>query len=102
MSEVLDYYARNSTMVHDDQILPIGGITGIRVSGQAGKSAYEIAVKNGFSGTEKQWLESLKADPETSFERANKIPEIHNLLLQNNITTEEQFYKQMLGNIEEF
>ena len=25
-----------------------------------GLSAYEIAVKNGFSGTEKQWLESLK------------------------------------------
>ena len=25
-----------------------------------GESAYEIAVKNGFSGTEKQWLESLK------------------------------------------
>ncbi len=25
-----------------------------------GASAYEIAVKNGFSGTEKQWLESLK------------------------------------------
>ena len=25
----------------------------------AGKSAYEIAVQNGFSGTEKEWLESL-------------------------------------------
>ena len=25
----------------------------------AGKSAYEIAVDNGFSGTEKEWLESL-------------------------------------------
>lgn len=26
----------------------------------SGKSAYEIAVQNGFSGTEKQWLESLQ------------------------------------------
>jgi hypothetical protein len=25
-----------------------------------GKSAYEIAVENGFQGTEKEWLESLK------------------------------------------
>lgn len=27
-----------------------------------GKSAYEIAVENGFSGTEEEWLESLKGD----------------------------------------
>lgn len=27
--------------------------------GDPGKSAYEIAVKNGFSGTEQQWIESL-------------------------------------------
>ena len=29
-------------------------------SGSAGKSAYEIAVDNGFVGTETEWLESLK------------------------------------------
>ncbi|MGN1097026.1 MAG: hypothetical protein ACI4QU_04225, partial [Christensenellales bacterium] len=29
-------------------------------SGSAGLSAYEIAVKNGFTGTETEWLESLK------------------------------------------
>ena len=28
--------------------------------GDDGKSAYEIAVENGFQGTEEQWLESLK------------------------------------------
>ena len=28
--------------------------------GNDGKSAYEIAVENGFQGTEEQWLESLK------------------------------------------
>lgn len=27
-----------------------------------GKSAYDIAVENGFSGTEKEWLESLKGE----------------------------------------
>lgn len=28
----------------------------------SGKSAYDIAVKNGFNGTESEWLESLKGD----------------------------------------
>ena len=31
-------------------------------TGTAGKSAYEIAVDNGFVGTETEWLESLKGD----------------------------------------
>lgn len=31
--------------------------------GADGKSAYEIAVDNGFQGNEQQWLESLKGDP---------------------------------------
>lgn len=31
-----------------------------------GKSAYEIAVDNGFSGSEKAWLDSLKGEPGVS------------------------------------
>lgn len=38
-----------------------GGGTG-GGTGQDGKSAYEIAVENGFVGTEAQWLESLKGE----------------------------------------
>lgn len=30
---------------------------------QKPESAYDIAVKNGFKGTEKMWLESLRAEP---------------------------------------
>lgn len=30
--------------------------------GEAGESAYEIARRNGFVGTETEWLESLKMD----------------------------------------
>lgn len=30
--------------------------------GERGESAYEIAVRNGFKGTESQWLESLKSE----------------------------------------
>ena len=33
--------------------------------GDDGKNAYEIAVKNGFEGTEEDWLASLKGDPGT-------------------------------------
>ncbi len=36
-------------------------------SGAPGKSAYEIAKKHGFSGTEQEWLESLKAESNLIF-----------------------------------
>lgn len=38
------------------------GLTACGDAGADGKSAYEIAVANGFTGTEAQWLESLKGD----------------------------------------
>ncbi len=36
----------------------VAGAGGIK--GEDGKSAYQIAVENGFVGTEAEWLESLK------------------------------------------
>lgn len=36
------------------------GTTLVMVEGQQGDSAYQVAVKNGFVGTEKQWLATLK------------------------------------------
>lgn len=30
------------------------------INGKDGKSAYDIAVENGFEGSEKEWLDSLK------------------------------------------
>lgn len=35
-------------------------LTETGVQGQPGKSAYDIAVENGFEGTETEWLNSLK------------------------------------------
>lgn len=32
------------------------------IKGDDGKSAYEIALDNGFEGTEEEWLETLKAE----------------------------------------
>lgn len=37
--------------------------TGGYVKGLDGKSAYQIAVENGFQGTEEEWLASLKGEP---------------------------------------
>ena len=37
--------------------------TGGYVKGLDGKSAYQIAVENGFEGTEEEWLASLKGEP---------------------------------------
>lgn len=45
----------------------VGGL-GV-VYGKDGKSAYEIAVKNGFEGTEEEWLASLKGDKGDQGER---------------------------------
>lgn len=42
-----------------------------------GKSAYEIAIQNGFKGTEQEWLESLKNAYDDT-ELRNKITEVEN------------------------
>jgi hypothetical protein len=44
------------------------GATGT-IIGRDGKSAYEVAVKNGFDGTEEEWLESLKGEQGIQGER---------------------------------
>ena len=40
-----------------------------------GKSAYDIAVENGFQGTEQEWLESLKGEKGESGESASENPQ---------------------------
>ena len=44
-----------------------GELGGSGGSGAAGKSAYEIAVDNGFVGTETEWLESLNGKQGATF-----------------------------------
>ena len=50
----------------------VNGINGINgtdgVDGAPGKSAYQVAVSRGFSGTELQWLASLRGTDGKSFE----------------------------------
>lgn len=49
---------------------PGGGATGPQ--GPAGASAYQVAVNNGFSGTESEWLASLKGDKGDQGERGER------------------------------
>ena len=44
------------------------------VQGGNGLSAYEVAVKNGFRGSEAEWLESLRGDPGPAGERGPQGP----------------------------
>lgn len=53
-----------------------------------GKSAYDIAVENGFEGTEVEWLESLKAKNQP------KIGEV--TLLADNWVGEDSLYHQVV------
>lgn len=41
-------------------------------NGENGKSAYEIAIDNGFIGTEQEWIESLKGDDGAKGEKGDK------------------------------
>lgn len=41
------------------------------VFGKDGKSAYDVAVKNGFEGTEEEWLESLEGEKGDKGDRGN-------------------------------
>ena len=51
-----------------------------------GKSAYEVAVENGFTGTEEEWLESLKAAIDDS-------------KVSNNTTWSSQKIKEYIDNL---
>lgn len=52
-----DYFKQIDDYIEE---LKSGGTQGPK--GEDGESAYEIAVRNGFEGTEQEWLESLKGE----------------------------------------
>ena len=56
MSKTIDVNVGDSILVGPEGPQGIQGI-----QGPEGKSAYEVAVENGFTGTEEEWLNSLKA-----------------------------------------
>lgn len=63
------------------------GITGLQgATGKSGESAYQIAVKLGFKGTEQEWVESLKYDHSEEFTKLAE--EVRNTA--NGIVTDRQ------------
>lgn len=53
--------AGDNALTYDEWLATIKGETGTAgPKGDEGKSAYDIALENGFTGTEQQWLDSLK------------------------------------------
>lgn len=50
----------NPVAISTDTPMPVTLVGGEGGKGEPGDSAYEIAVKNGFEGTEQEWLASLK------------------------------------------
>lgn len=69
MSRVLTTY--DGMPISDNNPLPVK-ITG--GGGAAGESAYEIAIRHGFEGTEEEWLESLKGEPGPQGEQGPQGP----------------------------
>jgi hypothetical protein len=59
-----------------EQKIPVGFSNTQTIHGKDGKSAYEIAVENGFEGTEQEWLDSLKADSSGTLEKDYITPEM--------------------------
>lgn len=57
------YYPNTTGDILDGSVTisPVTVLENITGYGKDGESAYEIAVRNGFVGTEEEWLESLKA-----------------------------------------
>lgn len=77
-------------------------ISTVGVAGQRGKSAYEVAVDNGFTGTEQEWLESLKGKDGkdgvngTSEAVSLSFPSIKNMLDDRTITANSDSLEDIL------
>ena len=50
-------------------------MTKVLIGNIKAKSAYEIAVDNGFSGTEEEWLESLKGTSDIEYTTVQEAEE---------------------------
>ena len=64
MSTVVQTNINNSVVVKDTDN-KIVEVISVGKQGISGKSAYTIAIENGFNGTEEEWLLSLKGNPFT-------------------------------------
>ena len=67
-------------------------------NGLNGKSAYEIAVDNGYTGTEAEWLASLIGEAGANGDIGNNGKSAYELAVENGFTgTEEQWLATLIG-----
>ena len=67
-------------------------------NGLNGKSAYEIAVDNGYTGTEAEWLASLIGEAGANGDIGNNGKSAYELAVENGFTgTEEQWLTTLIG-----
>lgn len=74
----------DTVTVDEDGILHAIGSGGSSTPGKDGKSAYQIAVDNGFIGDEKEWLESLKGQAGQTGEPGKDGRSIQSITTDNN------------------
>ena len=66
--------------------------------GGTGLSAYEVAVKNGFEGTEQEWLDSLKGEPGIQGEPGDTGLSAYEVALENGFEgTEQEWLDSLKG-----
>lgn len=77
----------------------------LEIAGQRGKqglSAYEIAVKNGFIGTEQEWLDSLKAESYQPYDSVYEFPNIGSPKIIYVDASENRIYRWDAENLKYF
>jgi hypothetical protein len=72
--------------------------------GRDGLSAYQIAISNGFIGTEQEWLDSLKGATGGNYIHNQMVPDstwnvVHNLGYKPNIQVEDSAGSIVFGEI---
>ena len=69
------------------------------LNGEDGASAYELAVKSGYSGTEAEWLASLKGEPGENGQDGNNGASAYEIAVKNGYTgTETEWLASLKGN----
>lgn len=96
----LEFDSTTLDVVVEDLVLEID-----TQAGAPGLSAYQIAVANGFTGTQQQWLDSLKGDAANSYSHIQGVPSAlwtinHNLGFYPSVTVVDTNGDECEGDVE--
>ena len=69
------------------------------IDGKNGLSAYEIALKNGFVGTESEWLDSLKGENSTEIDLSKYVTQTALIYLQDSLKRDISAQQEQIDNL---